>query len=122
MRTETERLQSLNSLGVVSYLLHLVVAVAAFIPGAQMGVALLLVAWVIDLVKRGDAVGTWHESHFTWRLRTLAIAGVLYVVTVPLWFVFLLPGMVAWWLISVWFLYRIAKGFLRMNAGRPMEE
>jgi uncharacterized membrane protein len=47
---------------------------------------------------------------------------VLYVVTVPLWFVFLLPGMVAWWLISVWFLYRIAKGFLRMNAGRPMEE
>jgi uncharacterized membrane protein len=122
MRTETERLQSLNSLGVVSYLLHLVVAVAAFIPGAQMGVALLLVAWVIDLVKRGDAVGTWHESHFTWRLRTLAIAGVLYVVTVPLWFVFLLPGMLAWWLISVWFLYRIAKGFLRMNAGRPMEE
>jgi uncharacterized membrane protein len=122
VRTETERLQSLNSLGVVSYLLHLVVAVAAFIPGAQMGVALLLVAWVIDMVKRGDAVGTWHESHFTWRLRTLAIAGVLYVVTVPLWFVFLLPGMVAWWLISVWFLYRIAKGFLRMNAGRPMEE
>ncbi|MEN9384839.1 MAG: hypothetical protein RL323_1982 [Pseudomonadota bacterium] len=122
MRTETERLQSLNSLGVVSYLLHLVVAVAAFIPGAQMGVALLLVAWVIDLVKRGDAVGTWHESHFTWRLRTLAIAGVLYVVTVPLWFVFLLPGMVAWWLISVWFLYRIAKGFLRMNAGRAMKE
>jgi uncharacterized membrane protein len=96
--------------------------VAAFIPGAQMGVALLLVAWVIDLVKRGDAVGTWHESHFTWRLRTLAIAGVLYVVTVPLWFVFLLPGMVAWWLISVWFLYRIAKVFLRMNAGRAMKE
>jgi uncharacterized membrane protein len=122
MRTEMERLQSLNTLGLVSYLLHLVVAVAAFIPGAQMGVSLLLVAWVIDMVKRGDAVGTWHESHFNWRLRTLAIAGLLYVVTIPLWLVFLLPGMVAWWLISIWFLYRIAKGFLRMNAGRAMEE
>jgi uncharacterized membrane protein len=122
MRTETERLQSLNTLGVVSYLLHLVVAVAAFIPGAQMGVSLLLVALVIDLVKRGEATGTWHESHFTWRLRTLFIAGGLYVITLPLWLLFLLPGMVAWWLISIWFLYRIAKGFLRMNAGRAMEE
>jgi uncharacterized membrane protein len=30
--------------------------------------------------------------------------------------------MVAWWLISIWFLYRIGKGFLRMNAGQAMEE
>ena len=121
MQTETERLQSLNTLGVVSYLLHLVVAVAAFIPGAQMGVTLLLVALVIDLVKRSDAVGTWHASHFAWRLRTLFIAGGLYVITLPLWLLFFLPGWLAWLAISVWFLYRIVSGMVRMNKGLPME-
>ncbi len=121
MNDELDRLKALNTVGVISYVLHLIVAVAGVVPGAQMGVTLLLVALVIDLIKRPDAVGTWHESHFDWRLRTLLIAGVLYLVTVPLWLLFLLPGMVAWWLISFWFLYRIIKGMVRMNAGQVME-
>lgn len=121
MDDELTRLKSLNTVGVVSYVLHLIVAVAGVVPGAQMGVGILLVALVIDLIKKPDAVGTWHESHFNWRLRTLLIAGVLYLVTIPLWLVLLVPGMVAWWIISFWFLYRIIKGMVRMNAGQPME-
>ncbi|HRK38448.1 MAG TPA: hypothetical protein PK347_08670 [Burkholderiaceae bacterium] len=119
-RSEAERLRSLNTVGVVSYVLHLAVAVAAVLPGAQPGVTLLLVALLIDFIKRGDAVGTWHESHFTWRIRTVFIVGGLYIVTAPLWILFLLPGMLAWWLVSLWFLYRIIRGMLGMNAGRPM--
>jgi len=119
-RSEAERLRSLNTVGVVSYVLHLAVAVAAVLPGAQPGVTLLLVALLIDFIKRGDAVGTWHESHFTWRIRTVFIVGGLYIVTAPLWMLLLLPGMLAWWLVSLWFLYRIIKGMIGMNAGRPM--
>ena len=37
-----EQLQSLNTVGTISYVLHLIVAVSAFIPGGQFGVALLL--------------------------------------------------------------------------------
>ena len=48
-------------------------------------------------------------------------AGVLYIVTVPLWLLFLLPGYIAWAIISIWFLYRIVKGMVRMNQHRPME-
>lgn len=117
---DSERLRSLNTIGLVSYILHLAVAVAAVLPGAQLGVGLLLVALLIDVIKRGDAVGTWHESHFSWRIRTVFMAGGLYVVTAPLWMLFLLPGMLAWWLISIWFLYRIVKGMLGLNAGRAM--
>ena len=51
--------QSLKTVGWVSYLLHLAVAVAAVVPGAQPSIALLLVALVIDLVKQGDASGSW---------------------------------------------------------------
>ena len=112
---------SLKTWGWVSYFLHLVVAVAAVLPGAQVSIALLLVALVIDLVKRDDAGGTWQASHFSWRIRSVLWAGVLYVATLPLWLLLLAPGWIAWAIISVWFLYRIVKGMVRMNAGRSME-
>jgi len=118
---DVQTLNGLNAWGTVSYVLHLIVAVAALIPGAQAGPGLLLVALVIDLVKRSDAVGTWHASHFRWRIRTVLIAGLLYLVTAPLWLLFLLPGWLAWLVISVWFLYRIVSGMVRLNKGLPME-
>jgi uncharacterized membrane protein len=121
MDDQTERLRSLNTVGTISYVLHLIVAVSAVVPGGQWGPTLLIVALVIDLVKRGEAEGTWHASHFSWRLRSVAWAAVLYLVTVPLWLFFVIPGWVAWIVISVWFLYRIVKGMARMNAGQPME-
>lgn len=117
-----EQAESLKTIGWISYLLHLIVAVAAVVPGAQVGIGILLVALVIDLVKKGDAAGTWQASHFSWRIRSVLWAGVLYVVTIPLWLLLLVPGMVAWAIISIWFLYRIVKGMVRMNASQPMPE
>jgi uncharacterized membrane protein len=112
---------SLKTWGWISYILHLVVAVGAVLPGAQASIALLLIALVIDLVKRDDAAGTWQASHFSWRIRSVLWAGVAYVLTAWLWLLLLLPGWLAWALISLWFLYRIIKGMVRMNAGRSME-
>ena len=114
------RSDSLKTWGWVSYILHLIVAVAAVIPGAQVSVALLIIALVMDLVKKDDAVGTWQESHFKWRISSVIWAGVLYVVTFPLFLLLYLPGAIAWALISIWFLYRIVKGMVRMNANQPI--
>jgi uncharacterized membrane protein len=111
---------SLKNVGHVSYLLHLIVAVGAVIPGAQASVALLIVAFVIDLVKKDSAVGTWQESHFSWRIRTVLWAAGLYLVTAPLWLLLLAPGWIAWGLISIWFLYRIVRGWMSLNANQPM--
>ena len=118
--TDSEKAQSLKSVGWLSYILHLIVAVGAVLPGAQPGIALLIVALVIDLVKQGDAAGTWQASHFSWRIRTVIWAAILYLVTLPLWLLFVLPGWIAWGLISIWFLYRIVKGMVAMNASRPL--
>lgn len=115
-----QKMQSLNTVGTISYVLHLIVAVGAVIPGGQLGPMLLIAALVIDMVKRSDADGTWHASHFRWRIRTVLIAAGLYLVTAPLWFLFLAPGWVAWTLISIWFLYRIVTGFVAMNKGQAM--
>lgn len=113
--------EGLKTWGWLSYLLHLVVAVAAVLPGAQASITLLVIALVIDMVKRGDAANTWQASHFSWRIRTLLWASLLYLVTAPLWFLLLVPGWIAWTLISVWFLYRIVGGMVRMNANRAVE-
>ena len=117
---DSEMAQSLKTVGWISYILHLIVAVAAVRPGAQASAGLLVIALVIDLVKKGDAEGTWQASHFSWRIRTVIWAGVLYLVTAPLWLLFFVPGWIAWCVISIWFLYRIVKGMVRMNANRPM--
>ena len=112
---------SLKTWGWVSYILHLVVAVGAVLPGAQASIGLLLIALVIDLVKRDDAAGTWQASHFSWRIRSVLWAGLLYVLTIPLYLLLYVPGWIAWAIISIWFLYRIVKGMVRMNASQPME-
>ncbi len=114
------REQSLKNVGHVSYALHTIVAVSAVIPGIQASILLLLVAFVIDLVKKGDAAGTWQESHFGWRIRSVLWAGVLYLVTVPLWVLFVIPGWIAWCLISIWFLYRVVKGWMALNDNRAV--
>jgi uncharacterized membrane protein len=119
---DSEKAESLKTVGWVSYLLHLVVAVGAVVPGAQAGALLLVVALVIDLVKKGEAEGTWQASHFSWRIRSVIWAAVLYIVTLPLWLLFLLPGWIAWGVISIWFLYRIVKGMVRMNASQAMPD
>ena len=116
-----EQRNALNTGGTISYVLHLIVAVGALIPGGQFGPVLLIAALVLDLVKREDARGSWHASHFHWRIRTVMIAALLYLVTAPLWFLFLFPGWIAWIAISAWFFYRIVSGMVRMNKGLPME-
>ena len=118
--TDRATLDGLKAWGWVSYVLHLVVAVTAVIPSAQASVALLLVALVIDLVKRNAAKGTWHESHFSWRLRSVIWSGILYVITAPLWLLLIVPGWIAWCLISLWFLYRIVRGMLAMSRHEPL--
>ena len=112
--------RSLKTVGHVSYLLHTIVAVGAVIPSFQPGIALLIVAFIIDVIKKDDAAGTWQESHFRWRIRSVLWAGGLYVLTLPLWFLFIIPGWIAWVAISIWFLYRVIRGWMNLNNGIAM--
>ena len=119
--SNSAEIEGLKAWGWVSYLLHLVVAVAAVLPGAQVSVFLLLIAVIIDLVKRDDARGTWQESHFSWRLRSVLWAAVLYAITFPFFLLGLLIFNPAWVVISIWFLYRIVSGMIAMNKNRAIQ-
>ena len=115
---ETE--SSLRTIGHISYALHAIVAVGAVLPGAQGSVLLLLVAVFLDLYKRGDAAGSWQQSHFRWRIRSVVFAGIAYAVTAPLWLLLIAPGWIAWGVISLWFLYHVLRGWLALNDRRAM--
>jgi uncharacterized membrane protein len=117
---DTQTDTSLRNIGHISYALHAIVAVAAVVPGTQGSILLLIAAFILDLVKRDDAVGTWQESHFRWRIRSVIFSAIAYVLTIPLWLLFVIPGWIAWGIISIWFLYRVVRGWLALNDRRPM--
>jgi uncharacterized membrane protein len=117
---DAERDKSLRTVGHISYALHAIVAVSAVVPTLQVSVFLLIAAFVLDLVKKDDAAGTWQQSHFDWRIRSVLWAGGLYLVTAPLWLLLFVPGWIAWTLISVWFLYRIVRGWLALADRRAL--
>lgn len=116
-----EQEQSLHTVSTISYILHLIVAIGAVLPAFQPGVLLLIVAIVIDLVKKDDARGSWQESHFSFRLKSVLYAGLAYLLTAPLWFLFVVPGWIAWFIVSLWFLFRIIKGWSALSGRRAVE-
>lgn len=117
-----ERERHLRTIGQISYALHAIVAVGAVLPAFQPSVLLLVAAFILDLVKRDDALGSWQESHFRWRIRSVLWAAGLYLLTAPLWLLFVAPGWIAWGLVSIWFLYRVVRGWLSLNERRAMPD
>ncbi len=74
---------------------------------------------VLNYVKREDVAGTWLESHFTWQIRTFWYSILWFVIGIPLMFAVGL-GFIVWIVSGIWYIYRIVKGWLRLNEGKPM--
>lgn len=104
-----ERLRSAKTLTTVIYGLQ----AAAFILGITAVVGVIL-----NYIKRGDVRGTWLESHFRWQVRTFWFS-LLWLILGSV-TVFLLVGYAILVADTVWVIYRIAKGWLRLNDNKPM--
>jgi uncharacterized membrane protein len=113
----------------VVYALHTVsLAIGAFSAASVIGAFLFgwpsIIAVILSYVKRGEARGTWLESHFSWQIRTFWWAALWAAVTAAVSFVLLivLVGFATWFVglfaLGVWSVYRIARGWLRLNARR----
>ena len=85
-----------------------------------------IIAVIINYVKRSEVRGSWLDSHFSWQIRTfwfaLAWAVLVAVVSAPLTLV--LIGFGTWALgmalLGFWAIYRITRGWLRLNAHQTM--
>lgn len=78
-----------------------------------------LVGLIINYVKRDDVAGTLYESHFNWQIRTFwwgLLWGVLGSILIFAFGLGLVVLFVAW----VWAIYRVVKGWLKLNDGKPV--
>jgi uncharacterized membrane protein len=77
-----------------------------------------LVAIIINYVKLDDVRGTLYESHFRWQIRTfwwsVLWGGIGFLLA------FFVIGFAVLWVLGIWMLYRIVKGWLYLNDGKPM--
>ena len=108
---EDESLRKLRNVVLAGYALQ---ALAFFV-----GIS-AIVAIVLAYVKRDDARGTWLESHFRWQIRTFWFAllgGVIGGITL-----IILIGWAILCATAVWVIYRIVKGWLAFNDGKPLPQ
>ena len=104
-----EELTSLKNITMVVYALQ----AASFLWGVTG-----IIGIVINYVKRDDVKGTLYESHFDWQIRTFwwwLLWSVIGVATV-----WLLIGFAILFAAWVWAIYRVIKGWLKLNEGKTV--
>jgi uncharacterized membrane protein len=115
----TQIIYALHAVSLLMGILTPVTVITAFLTGWPS-----IIAVIMNYIKRGDASGTWLDSHFRWQIRTFWY-GVLWVGVCALFVVLTLGiGVLIVWLplalVTIWFIYRIAKGWLALREHRPM--
>jgi uncharacterized membrane protein len=98
------------------------ITTAATIVGAFVFGVPSIIAVVINYMKRGEAKGTFLESHFRWQIRTFwfsllwcVIGGMLFItiVGIPL-------ALAIFFATGIWAIYRITRGWLALRDQKPM--
>jgi uncharacterized membrane protein len=125
--TDEKQLDGLRAWTHVIYGLHALsvligVSSAAFIVTAFVFGVPSIVAVILNYVKRGEARGTFLESHFRWQIRTFwftllwcAIGGVLFATIVGA--LLAIPLFVV---VGVWVVYRVVRGWVALKDGKAI--
>jgi uncharacterized membrane protein len=127
--TDAAKGSSLYNWTQVIYALHAFSLLTGII-GAATVVGAFLIGWpsliavILNYIKRSDVRGTWLDSHFAWQLRTfwwglvwVALCGLFVLGTLGL-------GLLIVWIplgvVALWFIYRIARGWMALRDAKPM--
>lgn len=78
----------------------------------------LIIAVIINYVKRNDVKGSWLASHYTWQIRNfwyslpwLMLGGLTFQQGI---------GRLILTIWAIWFIYRIIKGWIYLNDKKPL--
>jgi uncharacterized membrane protein len=122
-----EPMPSVLTVAHVVYALHTVAIVigivgAATVIGSFVGSLPSILAVLLNYAKRGSARGTWADSHYRWQIRTFwfallwALVGWVLIFTL----VGVVVGVPILIALTLWLIYRIGRGWLRLRDQRPM--
>ena len=115
----TQLIYALHAVSLLTGILTAATVVGTFLTGWPS-----IIAVILNYVKRSDTRGTWLESHFRWQIRTFWF-GLLWIALCLAFIVVTLGiGLIIAWLpmaiVGLWFIYRVVRGWLALNDGRPM--
>ena len=115
----TQAIYALHAFSLLMGIVGAATVVGAFLTGWPS-----IIAVILNYVKRSEVRGTWLESHFQWQIRTFWY-GLLWVGLCLLFilFTFGIGILIAWvplGIITLWFIYRVARGWMRLRDGHPM--
>ena len=98
------------------------IAGTATVVGSFVGSVPSIVAVILNYLMRGDAAGTWLASHYTWQIRTFWFALVWFLIAWGLILTILgaVIGVPLLVVLTLWLVYRILRGWLRLIDRKPM--
>ncbi len=122
---------SLVTITHVVYALHtLSLVIGAFGAASIIGAFVFgwpsIIAVIINYVKRSEVRGTYLDSHFSWQIRTFWWALLMSAIIAVLGFTLaiVLIGFAIWivgfFVLGIWAIYRIARGWLALMDRRAM--
>ena len=115
----TQAIYLLHAFSLLTGIVGTATIIGAFLTGWPS-----IIAVILNYVKRSEVRGTWLDSHFRWQIRTFWY-GLLWVALCVLFIVGTLGiGLLVAWIplgiVTIWFIYRIARGWLALKDGQPM--
>ena len=115
----TQVIYGLHAFSLLTGIIGAATVVGAFLTGWPS-----IIAVILNYVKRSEVRGTWLDSHFRWQIRTFWF-GLLWVGLCALFVIGTLGiGILIAWLpllvVSVWFVYRVVRGWLALKERRQM--
>jgi uncharacterized membrane protein len=95
---------------------------AATVIGSFVGSFPSIAAVILNYVTRRAARGTWVYSHYQWQIRTfwLAVLWALIGWALILTLIGVVIGVPILIALTLWLIYRIGRGWLRLRDRRPM--
>ena len=119
--TWTHVIYGLHALSVLIGITSAASIVGSFIFGVRS-----IVAVVMNYARRSDVRDTWLESHFSWQIRTfwLALGASLLVLLLSAPLMLILVGfataIAGFFIIGIWVLYRVLRGWLALRDARTL--
>ncbi len=110
--TSTQQRETLRVVTHVMYALH----TASWFSGGIFSV----IAMIINYVKQPDLPDEFYRSHFRWQARSFWFTLLWLLLSSPLFLLLVFPGVAAWTLVGLWYLYRFIRGWWSFTENRPM--
>ncbi|WP_019529096.1 DUF4870 family protein [Dasania marina] len=111
----------------VIYCLHLFSAISGLMTPAFIVTAFLtgwpsLIAVILNYAKQDEVQDSYLASHFSWQIRTFWYALLWFAIAFALLFTLIgIPlGIIMFWVVGLWVMYRLIRGLLRLSNGRAM--